>query len=463
MTEALLTVLFLLWVNGLPPLAAVLLPGRLEQPVDGNRLCLDGHPIFGRNKTIRGLLAATAGGTFFAPLLGIPWLAGAAAGLLAMIGDLFSSFCKRRVDIDSGQSVFLLDQLFESLLPLLLFNLFLPLTALQNIIVLTLFILIAYTSSRIWLHITERPLPANYPRVVKSTVRFHEWRSCHTPLARWQVWFNLSSFLSDQILLTWLFKISGLYTIGKKNALAIGVSEATFHFAHLPDAFNGMRILFLTDLHLDGLKEIPANLCRLLQDTPADLCLIGGDLRMKTYGDSDPAIDQLRLVMQQVRAPLGCFGVLGNHDCIEMLPELEDAGLIMLVNDNVTVEQEEQRIWIAGVDDPHYYRLHDASQATRDIPENGFTIFLAHSPEAYTEAAAHGAHLYLCGHTHGGQVCLKEGIPIITNSRAPRRTATGKWNHGRMQGYTSRGVAPSSIPVRFNCPGEATLITLRKS
>jgi len=463
MPDILSLVLFLLWVNGLPPLVAILMHGRFEKPVDGGRLCRDGHRLFGPNKTIRGVIAAIAGGILLTPLLGVPWWAGSLGGLLAMIGDLLSSFVKRRMQIDSGSSTFLLDQLFESLLPLLFLNLLLPLTLLQNITTLCIFTLMAYGSSRIWLHITERPLPDRYPRVIRSTVRFHEWRSCHTPFARWQVWFNLTNFLTNQILLTWLFQVTGLYSKGKKNALAIGVTEQSFFFPELPEKFDGFRILFLSDLHLDGLEGIDHEISRIVHDIETDLCLIGGDLRMKVYGDSSEAIAKLQLVMQHVHAPLGAFGVLGNHDCIEMLPDLEDTGLIMLVNDGVAIERDNERIWIAGVDDPHYYRLHDVAQATSEIPDGDFTIFLAHSPEAYAEAEEYGANLYLCGHTHGGQVCLEKDVPIITNSRAPRYTAHGKWHHGRMKGYTSRGVAPSSIPVRINCPGEIVRITLKRA
>jgi len=462
MSDTFPIVLFLLWVNGLPPLAAILLHRRFEQPVDGDRLFFDGRPIFGRNKTIRGVVAGLAGGAIFSPVLGVAWWVGMTAALLAMAGDLLSSFLKRRAGLRSGQNAPLLDQFFESLFPLLFLNAHLDLTLPRNIGILALFTLLVYLSSRLWLHITERPLPERYPRVVRSTVRFHEWRSCHAPLARWQVWFNLTSFLSDQVLLTWLFKISGLYGIGRKNALEIRIEQLCFSFAELPAAFDGFRILFLTDLHLDGLDGIDHRLCRLLEGIEADLCLVGGDLRMKIYGESTPAITKLRSVMQHVRTPSGTFGVLGNHDCIEMLPELEDAGLVMLVNDAVALDRGQERIWVAGVDDPHYYRLHDAAQATGEIATGGFTIFLAHSPEAYLDGAANGAHLYLCGHTHGGQVCLKAGAPILTNSRAPRFTASGSWRYAGMQGYTSRGVGPSSIPVRFNCPGEISLITLKK-
>jgi predicted MPP superfamily phosphohydrolase len=104
----------------------------------------------------------------------------------------------------------------------------------------------------------------------------------------------------------------------------------------------------------------------------------------------------------------------------------------------------------------------DTKQAFRDVPGQAFTIFLAHSPEAYKEAARCQAQLYLCGHTHGGQICLPERGPLLTNSKAPRFTAAGSWQHQEMTGYTSRGAGPSGIPLRFNCPGEISLITLCK-
>lgn len=461
MADVFRIVLFLLLVNGLPPLAAILLHQRWERPIDGNRLCRDGQPLLGSHKTFRGLAAGILGGLIGAPLIGAAWWAGAILGLLAMIGDMLSSFIKRRQAITCGRSSFLLDQLFESLLPLLFANSFLPLTLADNLLVLTIFSLVAHLGSVIWRQITMRPLPEKYPRVVTSTVRFHEWRSCHTPLARWQVWFNLTSFLSDQVLLTWLFRITGLYRIGQRNALRLTVEDVTISLPGLPRSFDGYRILLLTDLHLDGMDTIDSAIIDLLPDRPVDLWLIGGDFRMKTYGDSTLATCRFKKLMQHARATDGAFGVLGNHDCIEMLPDLEDAGLVMLVNDAWVITRGDDAIWIAGVDDPHYYRLSDPGQACRNIPQGSFVILLAHSPESYQQAADSGASLYLCGHTHCGQICLRQGTPILTNSRAPRTTASGRWRHKAMEGYTSRGAAPSSIPVRFNCPGEITLITLR--
>jgi len=148
-----------------------------------------------------------------------------------------------------------------------------------------------------------------------------------------------------------------------------------------------------------------------------------------------------------------------------MTPDFEEAGLIMLINESWPIERNGEKIWIVGVDDPHYYKMADTRQAFRDVPEEAFTIFLAHSPEKYKQAARFQSRLYLCGHTHGGQICLPEPLkrgPLLTNSRAPRFTASGLWQYQGMTGYTSRGAGASSIPLRFNCPGEITVITLRK-
>ena len=463
MFETLRLVLFLLIVNALPPLIALLSKGRFSQPLDCGKTWLDGKRIFGRNKTIRGILAGIVGGTLLFPLLGQPISIAFTAALLAMLGDLSSSFIKRRMALPSGSEVAFLDQLFESLFPTIYLALVIPFGFFKAAVILFLFVIIAYLSSRIWSILTVADIPEDYPRTVSSAVRYKEWKSCHTPYARMHVWFNLTNILSDQILLTFFFKATGLYGRGEKNARAIRVEEKIYFFDSLPEEFNGFRIAFLTDLHLDGMEGIADLIKQRLDTVDFDLLLIGGDIRMKTYGSIQPAITELQSLMEAVDAPYGTFGVLGNHDCLEMLPEMEDARVIMLVNDSAPITKGDSTIWIAGVDDPHYYNLAAPDKAVENIPDNDFIIFLSHSPEPYIQASFTGARLFLCGHTHGGQICLKEGKPIITNSRAPRFTASGPWHYQGMHGYTSRGVGTSSIPVRLNCPAEIVVITLDKS
>lgn len=455
-------VFFLFLVNSLPPIGAVLMSDRYGFAVDGGKMWFDGRPIFGSHKTFRGIAAGVTGGTLAFSLLGVSWWVAGIAALLAMTGDLVSSFIKRRSILASGEEAIILDQIFESLFPLLFLNQYLLLNLKQNVVIILLFIITAHWSSRLWLHMTSRPLPKKYPRIIRSNIRIREWRACHEPLARWQTWFNLTSFLSNQVFLTWFFKLTGLYTKGTRNALDIKIEEKTFFFTELPASFDGFRVLFLADLHLDGLDELAQKATAMVNAIDVDLCCIGGDIRMKTYGQRGECMKKLQSLVRCVQTKSRILGVLGNHDCIEMLPECEEAGVVMLVNDSWFFEKDGARIWVMGVDDPHYYRLHDAKQAAQGIPAADFSIFLAHSPEALADAAGVNASLYLCGHTHGGQICWSNGTPILTNSRAPRHTAVGEWQYQNMLGYTSRGLAPSSIPVRFNCPGEITIITLKR-
>jgi predicted MPP superfamily phosphohydrolase len=88
-------------------------------------------------------------------------------------------------------------------------------------------------------------------------------------------------------------------------------------------------------------------------------------------------------------------------------------------------------------------------------------VLLSHTPALFREAAAQGFAGMLCGHTHGGQICLPGGIPILTDTTAPRRLARRAWTYRGMAGYTSVGCGCSVVDARFHCPPEVTLHTLR--
>ena len=101
------------------------------------------------------------------------------------------------------------------------------------------------------------------------------------------------------------------------------------------------------------------------------------------------------------------------------------------------------------------------------VPQQRFpanhSILLSHTPEIYRQAAHADFDLLLCGHTHGGQVCLPGSIPLTLDSELPRRFGAGLWQYHTMVGYTSAGAGSSIVAVRFNCPPEITLHTLRRA
>lgn len=115
--------------NGAPLAGRTLFGARWSTPIDGNRRFADGRPIFGSSKTIRGAALAIATASAAAPLIGFDWRIGTLIGSLAMVGDLFSSFCKRRLGLPPSSPALGLDQIPETLFPLLACRAPLALTA----------------------------------------------------------------------------------------------------------------------------------------------------------------------------------------------------------------------------------------------------------------------------------------------------------------------------------------------
>ncbi|MEJ2689490.1 MAG: CDP-archaeol synthase [Deltaproteobacteria bacterium] len=464
MQSLLYPLLFLLWCNFLPPLATLTFGRHFDIAIDGGLRLLDGEPLFGPHKTVRGILAALLGSLIFIPFLATySWFDIPLAALFVCLGDLTSSFIKRRLHRASGHESPLLDQIFEGLLPVLYLTVRSSLTIPQALLVLLLFIPLAFFGSSVWHYLLAHPADQSRLGIVRSKARMRAWRACHQPLARWQVLLNFESFFYYRVLLHNLFKASGIYRKGYANAGRISLVEQAIVLPRLPRALDGFRILLLTDLHLDGQPGLAETIVNLVSPLQVDICLIGGDIRMGTYGPLAPALRELKKVIPHFHAELGIFGVLGNHDCLEMIPDLEDLGIVMLVNDSVFLQKGNDGLYLAGLDDSHYYKTHDPAMAYADIPLDAFSIVLSHSPEAFRDVASFGPDLFLCGHTHGGQIRLPGRGPIFTHSRAPRFTAAGLWQYGKMVGYTSCGVGSSGIPLRFNCTPEISLLTLKKS
>jgi CDP-diglyceride synthetase len=145
--------------NGTPVIAAKILGNNSALPLDGNVILSDGKPLFGSSKTLRGVLLSILLTTACAPLIGLDWVVGSVVALAAMTGDLFSSFVKRRLGMSDSSQFTGLDQIPESLLPLLVCMFLLPLTLIDVAIATTIFFVGALVLSRILfkLNIRDRP------------------------------------------------------------------------------------------------------------------------------------------------------------------------------------------------------------------------------------------------------------------------------------------------------------------
>jgi len=260
-----------------------------------------------------------------------------------------------------------------------------------------------------------------------------------------------------------VLKVSGLYGRGVRNAQRLQVRRLRLELPSLPPAFDGFRILHLSDLHIDGVPDLDRIIADHVDRLPVDLCVMTGDYRYEVDGPSDGVYPRMRRVLAAIRSEHGTLGILGNHDAAEMAPALEAAEVRMLINEAVEVRRGGDSIWVAGVDDPHYYGADDLEAALALVPPGSFRMLLAHTPELYQEAAAAGISLYLCGHTHAGQICLPRLGPVLLNAKCPRAYASGRWRHGAVEGYTSAGAGASLLPVRYGCPPEVTVMTILTS
>ena len=457
--------ILLLLINAAPPVIAFLFPGIARRPVDCGIKFFDGYPFLGKHKTMAGFMSGILTGCIVGFILGFPLMIGLLTGFLSMTGDSFTSFIKRRMNISSGIDIFLLDQFLEGLFPLLILHRFYSLSWNQTLILLLLFIIMAWIGSKLFMKIVssthkKKSAKSKPDCIVRSRARFREWRACHTALSPLARMLNFESVICYRWFMRGVFQCAGLYNRGKKNAVQVRLKSMDLSFPNLPESFDKYRILFISDLHIDGIEGLSERLIEIVSKIKADVCLLGGDYRMEMYGPFDNVNCKLCELIKHVDTLDGVFGVLGNHDCLETAPDLEDAGICMLINDSITLKRGKDELTIVGVDDPHYYKCHDLKKAFREVPDNAFTVLVAHSPEIIKDTNGRKIDLCLCGHTHGGQICLPYIGPVFTHCKLPRRFVSGLWEHESITGYTSSGAGASGIPVRFNCPPEVLLVTL---
>jgi CDP-2,3-bis-(O-geranylgeranyl)-sn-glycerol synthase len=145
--------------NGGPVMAKLVFASHLARPLDGNLVLADGRPLLGSSKTIRGVMVAVLVTTACAPLLGLEFKIGAMVGMTAMAGDLFSSFLKRRLGLVPSSRATGLDQIPESLLPVLACSQALSLTAVDVAVTVAAFFVGELLLSRLLflLHVRDRP------------------------------------------------------------------------------------------------------------------------------------------------------------------------------------------------------------------------------------------------------------------------------------------------------------------
>ncbi|MBX2838761.1 MAG: metallophosphoesterase [Gammaproteobacteria bacterium] len=262
-----------------------------------------------------------------------------------------------------------------------------------------------------------------------------------------------------------LLRVSGLSARAARNALALEVTHIKHRVPNLPDALEGFKLLHLSDLHFPedtALTRAQVEATQmLLTSLEAQCVVLTGDYRDRTFGPFDIALAGLADVLSALPQPK--YAVLGNHDSALMIEPMESMSIQVLMNEHADITVESKRVRVAGVDDPYYYQTDDLPSAIDGKLPADVTVLLAHTPDLLHSAAQTSVNLYLCGHTHGGQICLPGGKPIVSNTSVSAQYRTGLWTIGDMSGYTHRGCGTSIINARFNCPPEIALHSLHRN
>ena len=237
----------------------------------------------------------------------------------------------------------------------------------------------------------------------------------------------------------------------------IQVVRTTVAVAGLPAALEGLRVGLVTDLHHS--EMVPAEdivrAASLIQAEQPDLIVLGGDY--VTWGDRKYVVPCSE-ALAGLRAPLGVFAVVGNHDDDRDMPAaLMSHGYEVLRDERTVVRARGESIQLVGV---RYWtqRARDIARLTRGA--EGTVILLAHDPRRLSEAAELQIPLVLSGHTHGGQIVLP-GIGALAARRFPVIAGVGQ--RGNTSIFVSRGVGTVYVPYRLNCPADVAVITLKRA
>lgn len=254
----------------------------------------------------------------------------------------------------------------------------------------------------------------------------------------------------------------------------ITTKSVEVRLSRLPDGLDGIRIAHISDLHYESFLTADhiRDAVTQINDMSPDMVVMTGDfatypfgIRKRRYRAGAVKAVPCAEVLAQLRAPLGRFAVLGNHDAAtdpDLITESMTAqGLMVLRNRALPVERNGARIWVAGVDDM-LEGQGDIPGTMQRVPRDEMVIGLVHEPDIADELAKYGVDLQLSGHSHGGQVRIPLlGAPILPP--LSRKYPLGWYKIRDLQLYTNPGLGVVGLPLRFDCPPEITVLTLRRS
>jgi len=257
---------------------------------------------------------------------------------------------------------------------------------------------------------------------------------------------------------------ASVYGAFRRNEYEITAMEVPIR--ELPDEFLNMTITLISDIHssIFMTKEEMKRYAGVVNDLQSELVVVDGDFVNSMVEEVYPFAE----AFSELRAPMGVYGVLGNHDYYTgdvetVAKEVNRCGIRLLRNAASPITKGKSSLLLLGVDDvgSGLAAAREIDSAMEDAPTGIPRILLCHRPYFFRQAAERNIDLVLSGHTHGGQIVfMKTASGIIAPARMASPYVAGMYTRGSSQMYVSRGIGTVAIPVRINCPPEVTKFTL---
>ena len=257
---------------------------------------------------------------------------------------------------------------------------------------------------------------------------------------------------------------AAFFAIAAAEARRLRIDRKELVSPDLPEEFDGARLVFVADIHAGphfGKRRVSA-LIEAENQLDADVLVLGGDYVGGRLDGAEAFYPQAA----RLRASLGRYAVLGNHDVWED-PDaarrgLEGAGITLLENESVRVSRNGESIVIAGVED--LYTGHpDAEVAGKDLKPSDFSVLVSHNPDVFGGQLPEMKGIWdlaLSGHTHGGQVTFFGSLMPLTPEWFRKRFRSGWSYQSGVPVLVSNGVGTVTAPIRFFAEPEIHVITL---
>jgi len=267
--------------------------------------------------------------------------------------------------------------------------------------------------------------------------------------------------------------LAGVADVGLVEANRPYVRKLDIPLDRLPQAFDGLTIVQLSDFHYDETFSATAirHAVQIVNSLGPDLVVLTGDFvtspsfsnrSHEVSRQAAQAADPCATLLRGLTARLGKVAVLGNHDLMTnaglVTDALQSQGIPVLRNRSVPLERAGARIWLSGTDSCPPARHLDVT--LNGVPRGEASILLVHEPDIADAVSKYRVDLQLSGHSHGGQIRLPVIGPVYL-PRFGRKYPWGLRKIGSLTLYTNAGIGTLGVPMRLNCPPEVTLFTLR--